>query len=347
MARGRRTQQTMGGLTTVDNRKRSKIMLGFGLLIALALVPGLILTMAGFSTVASVTTLSALGALIPALMLSTRTGLVTAAVMTVAAAIALPASTTPWLAALTLGAIGAAVGIASRWGASNYVVLGGVSVIFLISAPPAMPSGSREDVILAAATAGSALWGVLAAYVIRRRFHKTPKQDASPMNWQRVVPFATILTIVLAVSGWLVVDLQWAHGGGWFMMTFLIILQPYMQDSWSLTIHRTTGTVAGIVLAMILYALLQEATVLLYIVAAASAALALTLRYTTKRPYWQYVLFLTPAVVLLEGVRTSVINTAEQRLLFTLLAAAVAAGLEMALMPLYRRSARIHDLAHY
>ena len=90
---------------------------------------------------------------------------------------------------------------------------------------------------------------------------------------------------------------------------------------------------------MILYAVLQDVPVALYVAAGVGIVAALTLRYTTTRPYWQYVAILTPAIVLLEGLGRSVIDTAESRLGFTLLAAGIAVGIEAVARPLYRRRA--------
>lgn len=323
----------------MDNRVRAKVMVGFGMLIAASLVPGLILALLGLPTVASVTTLSALGALIPTLMLSTRTGVITATAMTLASAVALPASTEPWLAAVVLGAAGAFVGVASRWGASGFVVLAAISVVFLIANPPLLPSGPDDGMLLALVTAASALWGVGAGASIRRLRRPTGLPAPEAMPWSRAGSYATILALVLAVAGWWTVHLQLQHGGAWFLMTFLIVLQPYLQDSLSRTVHRATGTVIGVIFAMLLYMLLAPWPVVLYVVGSLAAIAALTIRYTTKRPYWQYVTLLTPAVVLLEGMSSSVIDTAEERVGFTLLAAVIAVLIELLLRPSYRRAA--------
>lgn len=331
----------------MEGHLRLRVALGFGVLVALALVPGLVLAALGLPTVASVTTLAGLGTLIPALLLSTRIALITGVAMTLAAAVALPASQDPWLAAVVLGATGAGVGVAARWSASGAVVLAAIGVVFLVSDPPLMPGGPDDGVILALATAASALWGVGAGTAIRRHRRSTGTPAPERMPWSRSLAFAAVLTAVLAIAGWWSVHLQLQHGGAWFLMTFLIVLQPYLQDSLSRAVHRATGTVAGVIVAMVLYLLLGPWPVLLYLIGAFAAVAALTVRYTTKRPYWQYVALLTPAVVLLEGLSTSVIDTAEERVGFTLLAAVIAVVIELLLRPGYRRAAARKGVDHY
>ena len=48
------------------------------------------------------------------------------------------------------------------------------------------------------------------------------------------------------------------------------------------------------------------------------------MRYVLKRPYWEYVTVLTPAVILLSASGVDRVRVAEDRVGFTLIAAAVA-----------------------
>lgn len=331
----------------MDNRKRASVMAGITILLALAFVPGLMMTGLGYPVLTSVATIAALGTLLPAL-LAPRGIAVAATVLTVAlSGLAGPAATTPWLAAVVLGLTGALVGAAATRNASGSLVVAAIGIVFLIAEPPALADvGLGVGWTLVLATAGAAVWGLLAGLVIRRR-RPPSAQEPDPASRARVGAYAGTLAVVLGISGWFVVALDLGHGGGWFLMTFLIILQPYLQDAWRLTVERAIGTVAGVLLAMILFALLQDVPVVLYVVAAIATVLALTIRTTTDRPYWQYVVALTPGVVLLEGLGRSVIDTAEARVGFTLLAAGIALGIEAAARPIYRRRAHQAGATRY
>lgn len=327
--------------------RRTKVVSGFAALIALALLPGLALSALGLSVVASVTTLAALGALIPALLGAPRIAIAAALGMTIVAPLALPASGLPWLAAVTLAAVGAAAGVCARWGASGLATTAAISVVFLITDPPALSDDPGNAALLTLSVAASSAWGLAAGLIIRRRRASTGAPPPPGESWQRTLPYAGVLTIVLGLGGAIVVQTDWGHTGGWFLMTFLIILQPYLQDAWKHTIDRATGTVLGAGLAIVVLWVADGWDVALYVIGAVSAIAALTLRFTTKRPYWQYVLLLTPAVVILEGIGSSISDTALDRLLATLLAAGIALIIEAAAAPLYRRSARAHGLHHY
>lgn len=327
--------------------KRAKVVVGFAALIAIALLPGLVLSAFGLSDVVSVTTLAALGALIPALFGAPRIAMAAALGMTLVAPLALPAAGLPWLAAVILAAVGAATGICARWGASGLVTTAAISIVFLIADPPALADDLGSSALLTLVVAISSAWGLVAGSIIRRRRASTGPPTSAGVSWQRTLPYAGVLTIALGLGGAIVVQTQWGHTGGWFLMTFLLILQPYLQDAWRHTIDRATGTVLGAGLAIVVLWVADGWDVALYVIGALSAIAALTLRFTTKRPYWQYVLLLTPGVVILEGIGSSISDTALDRLLATLLAAVIALIIEAALAPLYRRSARSHGLERY
>lgn len=331
----------------MENRKRASVMIGITVLLALAFVPGLVITALGYPVLTSVATLAALGTLLPALLAPRAIAIAVAVLTVVLSGLAGPAATSPWLAALVLGATGALVGAASTRDASGPLVVAAIGIVFLVAEPPALADiGWSPGWTLALATAGAAAWGLAAGLFIRWRRSPHPREP-DPSSRDRAGAYAGTLAVVLGVSGWFVVSLDLGHGGGWFLMTFLIILQPYLQDAWRLTVERALGTVAGVLVAMALFALLQDVPVALYVVAAIATVTALTIRTTTDRPYWQYVMALTPGVVLLEGLGRSVIDTAESRVWFTLLAAGIALGIEALARPLYRRRAQQAGATRY
>ncbi len=331
----------------MDNRKRASVMIGITVLLALAFLPGLVITWLGYPVLTSVATLAALGTLIPALMAPRWIAVITAVVTVVLSGLAAPASTTPGLAALVLAGIGALLGAASTRGASGPLVVAAIGIIFLIAEPPPLADvGWGPGWTLMLATGAAAAWGLAAGLFIRWRRSPHPRQP-DPSSRAISGAYAGTLAVVLGVSGWFVVSLDLGHGGGWFLMTFVIILQPYLQDAWRLTVERALGTIGGVLLAMVLYAALQDLPVLLYVLATIATVTALTIRTTTSRPYWQYVVALTPGVVLLEGLGRSVVDTAEARVGFTLLAAGIALAIEAAARPVYRRRAQQAGATRY
>ncbi len=321
---------------------RKRVAAGFAIVIALSLVPGVLIA-AGNSTLASVTTLAALGAIMPALTCSLRVAAISAGAMTVASGVAAPASGSPLLGALLLGVVGVAFGLTARLGVSSSVVMAAISVVFLVAQPVSIDGQPASSLQLMGLVGVSALWGLGAGHLGRRVHKGSSTRTPKTIPWSRAGAYAAVLAVVLGIGGWIVVDTRWGHTGGWFLMTFLLILQPNLRDSWRLTIGRGLGTIVGVVLAVFLFTIAAGATVLLYIIAVAAAVAALTLRTTTSRPYWQYVTLLTPAVVLLEGLGASVTQTARERLVATLLAVGVALAVQFPLSLVGRHRAHRHD----
>lgn len=316
----------------------TRVVLGFAVTLGLAFVPGLILTAVGESALASITTMAAMAGIIPALFASRSVTAITIATVAVASALAIPAATTPWLAALLVGALGAGTGLAARNNASGLVVTAPISVIFLIATPPDVAMETVPLWLVAGLVAGgAALWGGVAGTVIRHLRPRPETTPAAPLSWTRVRVYALTLGIVLGAAMFAVVQFDWQHGGGWFAMTFLLILEPYIKDARSKTLQRAAGTVAGFAIALIIYVIIGGIPAAVYVLGFLCMVAAVTLRYAMQRPYWQFVALLTPAIVLLEGVRTSITDTALQRLAFTLFAVVLALVLETLLAPVDRR----------
>lgn len=319
-------------------------VLGLVAVTVVVTVPGLALVVAGRSDVASVTALAAIAGLIPALTAGPRVAVGTAAAVGIGSAVAVAATDQPWLAALLMAAAGGAVGLSARLGAQRFVTMGPISLVFLIAEPPMSAAGAPvPPTVVGAVALGSALWAALAGSVLMRS-RKRP--DLQQLSWFRSGGYAVVLALAVGAASWVMVDRQLGHGGAWFVMTLIIVLQPYLQDAWRKTLERALGTVIGFAIALLAYTII-DAPAVLYVLSAVFTVLALVAMMVKHRPYWQFVALLTPAIVLLEGESGSVVDTAIARLGFTLLGAAVAVAIELALAPPSRALARRYSLDHY
>ena len=324
-------------------RARS-LVLGLIAVTVVITLPGLVLVLAGRGDVASVTALAAVAGLLPALMAGPRVAVATALAVGAGSAAAVAWTAQPWLAALLMGAVSAGVGLSARLGVQRSVTMAPISLAFLIAEPPMTSAGAPASPLLVGGVAlGAALWAVLAGSVLMRGRARAVLQ---PLSWIRAGSYAVVLALAVGVASWFLIDLDLGHGGAWFVMTLVIVLQPYLQDAWRKTLERAVGTVIGFGIAIGLYTILDFPAVL-YVLAAAFMVLALVALQVQHRPYWQYVALLTPAIVLLEGQSSSVVDTALARLGFTLLGAAVAVAIELALAPAVRGIARRYSLDHY
>ena len=319
------------------------VVLGLVAVVLVITLPGLVLTISGRDDLAGMTAMAAVAGVLPALMVGPRMAVVTAVGLGASAAAAVAVTDQPWLAALLMAAAAGAVGLSSRVSAQRALATAPITLAFLLAEPPRDLAGEPvAPLVIGAAMLGAALWAALAVSVLMRSRHR---RELETLSWYRAGAYAVVLAVAVGGASWFLVDLQLGHGGAWFVMTLLIVLQPYLKDSWQKTVQRASGTVIGFVIALVLYAVFDVPAVL-YVIASVLMLLALVALVVKHRPYWQFVALLTPAIVLLEGGSGSVVDTALARLGFTLLGVAVAVAIELAAVPILRSVARRHPADH-
>ena len=300
-------------------------ILGLLLVLVAIVLPGLVLTILGRSEAAGVTTLAAMAGLIAMIAAGPRIAMPLVVLLGPASAFAVLVSNRPLGAAILMGGVVAGIGLTARIHLSNFLSIAPISVLFLIADPPTGPDGQPLPAALVGVVAlGSALWAAGVGWLLVRHRDRHP---SAALGWGRAAGYAAALGLLSAGATWFLVDRQLGHDGAWFVMTLLIILQPSVRDAWSKTLQRAAGTVVGFGLALLTYLVLGR-DVVIYLAAAGFLALAVLAWQAWHRPYWQFVAFLTPAIVLFEGASTSVVDTAVARLGFTLLAVVVALAVE-------------------
>lgn len=315
------------------------VVLSLVAVVLIITLPGLILTLAGRDDLAGMTAMAAVAGVLPALVVGPRMAVATAVGLGVAATAAVAVTDRPWLAALLMAAAAGAAGLSSRVNAQRVLATAPITLAFLLAEPPRDAAGGPVGpFVVGVAMLGSALWAALVVSVIMRTHHRPETQT---LSWYRAGSYAAVLAVAVGGASWVLVDQQLGHGGAWFVMTLLIVLQPYLKDSWQKTFQRASGTLIGFVIALALYAILDVPAVL-YVIASILMLLALIALVVKHRPYWQFVALLTPAVVLLEGGSGSIVDTALERLGFTLLGVGVAVVIELAAVPILRSVARRH-----
>ncbi|MGC3992938.1 MAG: FUSC family protein [Propionicimonas sp.] len=130
---------------------------------------------------------------------------------------------------------------------------------------------------------------------------------------------ASVMGVVVGAAVYVVALLDWPHGY-WLPLTLSIVLRPFDDETLRKSWQRVLGTVAGALVAVVLSFVLPPWVV----VVAVGACLVLALCYLVRADYPRQVIFLTPVVVLL-GPAVSPGGLAVERVLLTVLGAALAA----------------------
>lgn len=306
-------------------------------LLFLVAVPSLTLRVLGFDALAGDVVLACATGMIAATFGPWRPAASTSLLLGVGAAVAVLAAATPWVALVLMASCGAAMGVAARYGVAGFVSLAPIAIGFVLSEPPADPA-----VIVGVAYAGSAMFGA----AIGSRVHQhLPAKELQPIHRSRALAYGGMLALLAGVSGWFVADLSLGHAGAWLLMTYFVVIQPYLRDGWRKAVERAAGTVIGFGIAVGL-GLLIDVRWLVFTIGVIGLVVGIWVRIKNGA-YWRYTVALTVGIVLAEGASSSVISTGEQRLWATVIGTGVSMAAMALLMPIYRRGADRAGIDHY
>ncbi len=322
---------------------RKKVVALFAFII-ISLLPAGILALTGHGAASGVWGLAGISGLIASVTFTWRWIVIAAGGMAVASFAAVASSHNPWLAGLVMFAVALATSLTARKGLSNSLSMIPISIGFFLAQPPELadPADGLTSALLTGLVALVAfMWCGGLVHIATHHLSLKAKPEVS---LTRSVSFALIVALEVGIEAWCVSRFGLNHAGAWLMLTTVVILQPTLSESWKKGIHRAIGTVIGVAAALVVSYVIPWTSVLV-LIGIACIFLAVMFRTAWNGPYWRYVAALTPAIVLLEGVGTSVAGTALDRLVATLIGATAAMLTIAALYPLVRRSQAKHPPA--
>lgn len=291
--------------------------IGLIITIFLSMSPGIILTMLGMSSAGSAATIGAIGGGIAIISTSFTNATWAATAMGIATFLAVAFSSHFPFAVGLFVLIGAGLGALNVRGMSSAFVFVPISAGFVLAQPPALTTSLIFDgMVVGVITAGAALLPViLMTFAVKKLPVRPPAQFAPRV----VVGYSVNLALLLGLTSFLTVHYALGQLGGWLMLTVVVIIQPLRRASWTKGVQRAAGTVLGFFIA-IGVATTISVTGFYFAIGNIFIILAL-LASARRRPYWQYAMFLTPGIVLLNGTGASVVETADARLLATIVGA--------------------------
>lgn len=224
-------------------------------------------------------------------------------------------------AGIVMAAVTLVYGLLARRGATSVGVTVPIAVLLTMTTPPdAIADHARwvTALVVGLGAMAGGLWGAaLGSFASRRMRRPTLAGISSPAAWI----FAVTMALVTGVAVALVVQHDGRKGGEWMILTIFIVVQPTLHDSFTKTIHRVAGTAGGFLIVAVVSAL-TDSKILLIVLSIAFVIAALAMRLES-RPYWQYVVMLTPGIVLAEGASSGVLKLDLTRLDNTLIGAVV------------------------
>ena len=304
-------------MTSGADRRRAEVR-GLGLLavvLAISSLPVVIASIAGLSEWSSPFLYASMATAMGA-SLHLRFGLALGLGSGVLSMVAVLLNPYPVAGAVFIALICLGVGLASRAGAHRIVALVPIVVLFALAQPASINAASTVGNALATGSimfAGT-LWTALLWWLLLEG--RIPKARLERSDDDHTYAYAILLTVTAGISTWWVMAHERSHAGAWLVMTIILILQPSAGETIRKSAGRTAGTIGGVVVAGVIAALVSNPTVtILLSITLVFLAIAVSV---LKRPYWQFVTLLTPAVVLMDSAGGDVGATIGERLGFTL-----------------------------
>lgn len=256
------------------------------------------------------------------------TGLKVAAPFAVFSALTVWAAPYAFPAALVLAAAAFWRGYGARLGLHNALLMTVISLGFIVSQPPKFEGTFSAPVLTGIVTLSASLYVTLIMYFARKFMHPPA---LTKLVTARVIAYSSILAVVIGGVTWCVVHFNLGQGGAWIILTILVVFQPYLGTSFHKAGQRIAGTALGFLLAMVIGLFISSGPwlyvvgVVLFMAAGASMMLG--------KPYWVFVIFLTPAVVLFTSADSTVDQTAVLRLEATSVGVVIIMLVMLALTP--------------
>jgi hypothetical protein len=337
--------------------KVTQFLLGVGFLLVL-LLPGVLIGVFLVSGAASILLFGALPVAVAYFGGATSATPRIIAVMVVSGTLARVFDQSPILSALLVAVVAFLIGISARRGLSSPILFVGISLAFLVINPPKLGQSGQQvfdnlDPVLVTALLLliGGLWARLVIASIRKWIPATP--ETSPRSMKILVPYGLALGISTGLSTYFLMTYAPGGVGAWLILTIFVVYKPDPDKRRARTRDRVIGTIGGGIAAFIVLEILEAfdwqqglAQLLL-----ALLFLGVSMTYFIPGPYWKYVFFLTPGVVLLDSNAVSdQTNIDLLRVVYTLIGVAIAliSGLvvQLVVQTIYGNKATTPDQSH-
>lgn len=323
------------------NQKRARLLSQI-LVVLLSLgLADLIARSSGLEHAAGVLCLASLASLVICARLGWLQALLGVAGLAVLSVPAVLHQNDPWLATLVLTATALGIGLSARWQLIQPMYwLMMVNLCILITNSPLSAIPAPLDVIkLVFALLASGGLAVLLEAVLLRLFGSAsaPSRFKVAHSWRRSAAHGVMLATATLVTTPIALQQHWHTSGLWLIITPLLVLQPFVRDSWRVALHRSLGTLAGVLLVHLIAVTLPRSVPhdLLAI-----AAGVITVLIAVKHGHRALMLTaLTVTIVLFDSSRADLMLMADKRVVASALGIGIALSLMAIAHPIERRLA--------
>ena len=249
----------------------------------------------------------------------------------------------PIIAVLWLALVGVGIGVNARIGYRSIGIQVALWTAFPIFSPRQLDITSKlqlletphPDARLALLSAvgvliGGAAMTMLAAWLLPAR----PAPAARPADRRTAIVMSIATGVILGMATWVVLTYAHVPGAFWMVMTIILLVQNDSASTIRRTAERVVGTIAGAIVAAAIAEGVEDTRV--HAVLGVVCLIVAIAFIQDPRRYGVFVVFLTPAIVLLSAHNGAYLETDLVRVGFTVLGGAVVLGTVLLLRALER-----------
>jgi uncharacterized membrane protein YccC len=143
-------------------------------------------------------------------------------------------------------------------------------------------------------------------------------------SWRRSLAYGALLAVTALLTTPIALAHHWHTTGLWLILTPFVVLRPFVKEGWKPTLHRSLGTIAGVLLVHLL-ALALPPALPLQIPAIALGLVTVLVAIRHGHPAL-FVLLLTATIVLFNSQDGTLLLMADKRLQANAIGIAIAIG---------------------
>ena len=248
-----------------------------------------------------------------------------------------------WLGALLIAGLDGYAGYSARYGNQSPVLFVPIIVSFIVISPPDLVDRSSQTIgdpayagIIGIALLIGGCWAALLGSLFARHLQRA---ESEPVPGDVATGYAIALATSTGMSTFIAAWLFPGSTGAWVILTILLVMKPRSTDMWRTARHRVGGTLLGAVVAAAIVLTMNELALprTTWELILGAAFLVLALSTMIVQPYWQFVTFLTPAIILLKSSGQDELDLDLQRVLMTIIGTVLAVGFAVAVREIHDR----------
>lgn len=316
-------------------------------IVVLLAIPAIIAQQIWLPSSAGVFILGALPSAIAVVVVGAKRALQIAVAAAIGGGTAAAFAGNAWVGAIIIAVMAGYGGYSARYGNESPVLLVPVVVSFIVIAPPDLVdragstlTGWHYAVVVSVALLIGGTWVATTGLYLARNMERAVDE---PVERSVALGYGIALATSTGLATFVAARYFPGSTGAWVILTILLVMKPRSSDMWRTARHRVGGTLLGALVAGALVVGMSAAGVSLerWALVLGAAFLILALSVLRVQPYWQFVTFLTPAIILLKSSGDDTLRLDGQRVVMTLIGTLMALAFAVLVREINHRVAAV------